>query len=100
MSVRIDLFCTVEASAAADAFLATLYGTDQSGSLSIRLSPSGHEPASHLGASGVFGPGMVDDILGFEGWSAFVDDGNTTPLEAFEGFAGSLGLQRIFVEEG
>lgn len=100
MSIRIDLFCAASDQAAADAFLTTLYGTDQSGSLSIRLSPTGEEPATHFGASGVFSSDMADSILEYEGWTSFVDDGSSTPLEAFEGFAASLELQRIFSEEG
>lgn len=82
------LFISIANETDADDYMSFVFGGDQTGSFSVRLSASGQEPASHLGAFAL----MPEDIE----YPVFID---AVATGDFIGAAAERGLQRIVNDE-
>jgi hypothetical protein len=62
VNVRIQMLCAAADVAAADALIGDLLGSPQAGTFGAGLSPTGAQPPTHFGSSGVYEPDHVAEV--------------------------------------
>ena len=98
-SKRIHLICTVANRNATEALLTEMHGKDETGSQCIPLSPTGQEPPTHFGSSGIYTSPQVAEIQTWTQGSPTLwreCAGIDNELPHFDEYIVELGLQVAF----